>query len=63
MRLPVYDTTKLLEAPIPDYRLLVAWNFKDEIMRQQQEYRDRGARFIVPIPAPEIVTEPLSALR
>jgi SAM-dependent methyltransferase len=54
VHVPIHAPEKLLEEQ-PDYVLLVAWNYRDEVVRQQAEYLERGGRFIVPVPAVEIL--------
>ena len=51
---PVKPVSELENDP-PDYLLVLAWNFADEIMQQQIEYARRGGRFIIPVPEPRVI--------
>jgi hypothetical protein len=47
--IPIVAPERLLEDQ-PDYVLLLAWNFAEEVARQQAEYLNRGGCLLVPLP-------------
>jgi hypothetical protein len=53
--IPVVSPELLLNQQ-PDYVLVLAWNFIEEIVKQQNEYLNRGGKFIVPIPEPKVIS-------
>jgi SAM-dependent methyltransferase len=54
VRLPILPPSALLEKS-PDFCVLLTWNFADEILAQQAEYRAQGGKFIVPIPTVRVL--------
>jgi len=45
----------VFHAQPPDYAIMTAWNYEEEILRKEQDFLSRGGRFIVPLPNVRIV--------
>ncbi len=54
VHIPVVPAERLVEDR-PDFVLLLAWNFQDEIIAQQADYRRLGGKFITPVPEVRVV--------
>ena len=54
MHIPIVEEDRLL-IDKPDYGLILAWNFADEIIKNNQKFVEIGGKFIIPIPHPKIV--------
>lgn len=51
--IPIFSPEKISETR-PDYLLILPWNLKEEIIRQNSFIREWGGEFIVPIPKVEV---------
>jgi SAM-dependent methyltransferase len=54
MHIPVVSPSRLT-SDRPEYVLLLAWNFQDEVLQQQTAYRELGGKFITPVPEVRIL--------
>lgn len=54
MNIPVYAEGHL-QKKMPDYAIIFAWNFLDEILEKQEAYLAGGGRFIIPLPEIKII--------
>ena len=54
VRIPIREPGALIEQ-MPEYTLILPWNLEAEIVRQQDEYRRRGGRFIVAVPELRVI--------
>lgn len=54
VHIPILSESQLQKAN-PDYVLILAWNFAEEIIKKQTAYRNRGGKFIITIPKLKII--------
>lgn len=52
--IPVVPNSYLFEHPT-DYVLILAWNFAEEIVKKLDPLRQKGVKFIVPLPEPTVI--------
>ena len=52
--IPIYSEDHFHKFP-PDYALLLAWNYADDILKKEKKYKNADGKFIVPIPKPRVV--------
>jgi len=52
--IPVYSPERIYEIK-PNYMLILAWNFADEIMKQQHKFKEKGGKFVTPIPKVKVI--------
>lgn len=52
--IPIVSEDWLLKEQ-PDYAVIFCWNFRDEVIKKNQEYLNQGGHFIIPIPTLEII--------
>ena len=52
--IPIMNSDELYEK-MPDYLVILAWNFSESIMRKHKNYKERGGKFILPMPEAHIV--------
>jgi hypothetical protein len=53
MHIPVVSPERFYKDP-PDYALMLAWNYKEEILKKESKFIENGGKFIIPIPEPEV---------
>ena len=53
--LPIVDSSILKKKARPDYVLLFAWSFIEEIKKRNPEYISNGGKYIVPLPKVKVV--------
>jgi methylation protein EvaC len=52
---PIYPWEHTKESQFPEYALLFAWSFINEVKKRREDYLKEGGKFIVPLPKVSVV--------
>jgi SAM-dependent methyltransferase len=55
--MPIKSWDYVKETKFPDYVVLFAWAFTDEVIKKRQEYLEQGGKFIVPLPEVRVISK------
>lgn len=53
--IPVFPETKLDEGKNPDYLILFAWTYREEVLKKLKKFQKMGSKIIIPFPVVEII--------
>jgi SAM-dependent methyltransferase len=54
VRIPIVPREALASRK-PDYLLVLAWNFFDEIRKKTAAYEQAGGKYVLPVPSPQVI--------
>ncbi len=54
LHIPIFSSSSI-ETFKPDYLLILAWNFSDSIIKNNQKFHEAGGKFIIPLPNLEVI--------
>lgn len=54
VHIPIFSPAKMREK-MPTHSLMLAWSYKDEILKRESELVRKGCKFIIPLPEIEII--------
>ena len=46
---------KMLEQKTPDYIVIFAWNYANDIMKKLEKFNKRGVKFVIPMPKMKVI--------
>ena len=54
---PIKSWDYVKETTFPDYAVLFAWAFTDEVIKKRQDYLQQGGKFIIPLPEVRVISK------
>ena len=54
---PIQPWEFIVQSELPEYIVLFAWAFTDEVIKKRRDYLKQGGKFIIPLPEVRIVSE------